>query len=120
MSHDHDVVPDSTYPPLEPPGEFKSQIPEHLLKGASETDRYIMAQMSIMRQYSDWSVKALLSQSKDIRLTNGKVRRAGQDIEDLKADRKNVKIGWKVISGIVGGIAAVVTFVLMVYQAFKG
>ena len=117
--HDEDVIPDSTYPPLEPPGDFKSQIPEHLLVDSSQTDRYIMEQMSIMRQYSDWSVHALLSQDKNLRLTNGKVRRAAQDIKDLQDDRASLTVGWKVIAKIVGVVVVVLTLAATIIQAIK-
>ena len=115
--HDEDVIPDSTYPPLEPPAEFKSQIPEHLLEGSNQTDRYIMEQMSIMRQYSDWSVKALLSQDKNVRLTNGRLRRAEEDIKYLKGEEKSVKVGWKLLVTIAGALITIVTTAALIYQA---
>ncbi len=117
--HNEDVIPDSTYPPLEAPDEFQSQIPDYLLEGASKTDRYIMTQMSIMRQYSDWSVKALLSQDRNIRLTNGKVRRAEQDIKGLKDDRASLKVGWKVVAKITGVVVVVLTLIATIIQAIK-
>lgn len=116
--HDEDVIPDSTYPPLEPPAEFKSQIPEHLLEGSSQTDRYIMEQMSIMRQYNDWSVKALLSQDKNVRLTNGRLRRAEEDIKHLKGEENSVKVGWKVIATACGVVVTIVTLAISIYSAF--
>jgi hypothetical protein len=117
MSHHDDVIPDSTYPPLEPPGEFKSQIPEHLVEGASKTDQFIMAQISILRQYNDWSVKALLAQDKNVRLTNGRLRRAEEDIRHLKGDEHSVKVGWKVIGWIGGALVTIITVAAAVYEA---
>lgn len=118
--HDDDIAPDSTYPPLLPPVEFKSQIPDHLLMGASDTDRYIMAQISILRQYNDWKVNALVETHSYVRKTNGRLIRAEEDIKDLKADRKSVKVGWKVITAIVGGVITVVTLAVSIYQALHG
>lgn len=121
MSHDHDdVIPDSTYPALQPPVEFKSQIPDLLLVGASPTDRYMLEQMSILRQYNDWKVQALLGQDKQLRHTNGRLIRAEEDLKDLKSDRKSVKAGWKVITAIVGGVITVVTLAVTIYQALHG
>ena len=118
MSHSNDdVIPDSTYPPLEAPAEFKSQVPEHLLLGASDTDKYIISQISIMRQYSDWSVKALLSQDKNVRLTNGRLRKAEQDIVGLQEDEKSAKIEWKTVAKIAGGVVTVLTLVALIYEA---
>lgn len=120
MSHNEDVIPDSTYPQLVAPVEFKSQIPLHLLKEASDAETYIMGELSVGAQYNRWLVNALVEAHGLVRMTNGRLRRAEEDIKDLKADRKTVKIGWKVVSGIVGGVVAVVTFVIMVYQALRG
>ncbi len=117
-SHD-DVTPDSTYAQLTAPAEFRSQIPSYLLNGASDQDKHIMAELSIGAQYNKWLVNALVETHAQVRRTNGRLIRAEEDIKDLKADRKTVKIGWKVITGIVGGIAGFVTFMVMVYQAFK-
>lgn len=121
MSHSNDdVTPDSTYPALEAPPEFKSQIPEYLLAGASPQDRHIMEALSIGAQYDKWTVRALVEAHAQLRLTNGKVRRNREDIEILKSDRKKLKVGWKVVTAIVGGVAGFVTFAVMVYQAFRG
>lgn len=120
MSDDSNVTPDSTYPPLEPPGEFKSQIPEHLMKDASATDRYMMEQMSIMKQYSDWSVKANLGHDRNIRTTNGRLRKAEAEIEGLKDDKRSFISGWRAIAAVAGIISGVVSFLVLLYQAFNG
>ena len=88
------------------------------MEGSSQTDRYIMEQMSIMRQYSDWSVKALLTQDKNVRLTNGRLRRAEEDLRHIKGEEQTVKIGWRTIAKVVGAIISFITFVAIVYQAF--
>ncbi len=117
--HNEDVIPDSTYPELQPPDSFQSQIPEHLLAGASKTDRFLMEQISIMRQYTDWSVKAALSQDRQSRLTNGRLRRAEADIKQLQADRASLKVGWKVIAKIVGVVVVILTLAATIIQAIK-
>ena len=117
---DDSVIPDSTYPILEPPGDFKSQIPEHLLVDASTADRYLMEQMSIMRQYVAWSVGAHLSNDKNLRLTNGRLRRAESNIDTLKDDKKSVISGWKAIVTVAGIISGLVSFLVLIYQALGG
>lgn len=119
MPEHDDVIPDSTYPPLEPPGEFKSQIPEHLLGQMSDTDRYMLEQMSILRQHNDWSTKAHLSIDRSVRLTNGRLRRAESDIADLKGDKHSVKVGWKVIAAIVGGIVTLAGLIIGALQVIR-
>lgn len=117
MSHSDDVIPDSTYAALAAPEEFKSQIPEHLLVGTSPTDRYILDQISIMRQSNEWTVKALVSAHAQIRLTNGRLRGAEQDIKDLKGDKKSVKVGWRVIGWIAGAVVTLITLAASIYEA---
>ncbi len=116
MSEHDDVIPDSTYPPLEPPGEFKSQIPEHLLGQMSDTDRYMLEQMSILRQHNDWSTKAHIGLDRNVRMTNGRLRRAESDIANLKDDKRSVKVGWKVIAAVVGGIVTLTGLVIGILQ----
>lgn len=119
MSHDHndDVIPDSTYPPLDAPAEFKSQIPAPLLVGASPIESYMLEQMSILRQYNDWKVNALVETHAYVRRTNGRLIRAEEDIKGLKGDRKSVKVGWKVIGWIVGAIVTVASLAASIYEA---
>lgn len=116
-SDDRDqVTPDSTYPPLEPPAAFRSQIPDHLLVDTTPTDRYIMEQISIMRQHMDWSVQAHLSQDRQLRFTNGKVRKHTVDIQGLKDDKKLLKSGWKVLVVICGAVSGLVSFLALIWQ----
>ena len=119
MTPSDDAIPDSTYPALQPPAEFQSQIPDHLLKEASQTDRFLMEQASIMKQAWEWSVKAHLSADRQLRMTNGKVRRAESDLAVLKADKRAIKVSWKTITVIGGVVVAVVSGILSVYQALK-
>ncbi len=121
MPHDHDdVTPDSTYAQLIAPTEFRSQIPTHLLARASDEDKYIMSELSIGAQYNKWLVNALVETHAQVRRTNGRLIRAEEDIKGLKADRKSVKVGWKVITAIVGGTITLVTLAVTIYQALHG
>ena len=114
------VISSSTYPALEPPGEFKSQIPEHLMVDTTPTDRYIMEQISIMRQLGDWSVKAHLSQDRQLRYTNGKVKRHEGELAQLKDDKKSVITGWRAIAALGGILSGIISFLILLYQTLNG
>jgi hypothetical protein len=114
------ATPESSYPPLRPPGEFKSQIPEHLMVDASPQDRHIMDALSIGSQYDRWLVDALVATHSQVRTTNGRLIRAESEISDLKADRKTVLTGWKLLTAIAVGLAGVISFLITVYKALHG
>lgn len=118
MPHD-DTPLESTYPPLEPPGEFISDIPDHLLKEASQADAFVMRQLSIARQSNEWCVRALVLTHQQVRTTNGRLKQAEAEIEVLKDDKRTITVGWKTIAKLVGGIVGFVSFVVMLYQAFQ-
>ncbi len=118
MSNNHDdVTPDSTYAPLQPPTEFKSEIPTYLLKDASPQDQHIMEALSIGAQYNRWLVNALVETHSQVRRTNGRLIKAEEDIKHLKGEEKSVKVGWKVIGWIAGAIVTLVTVAASIYEA---
>ncbi len=118
MPNQHDdATPDSTYAQLVAPAEFKSQIPEHLLTGASAQDRYLMAELSIGAQYNRWLMNALVETHSQVRRTNGRLIKAEEDIKHLKGEEKSVKVGWKVISWIAGAVVALITLAATIYEA---
>ncbi len=119
MPHDPNIVPESSYPPLEVP-QFRSQIPEHLLQGANASDHFILEQLSILTQSAEWSNRAHVSTMESVRKTNGRLIRAEDEIKSLKEDRKSIKVGWKVIVTIVSVTAGVLTLGATIYQAIKG
>lgn len=117
-SSDDTTLPESTYPALTVP-EFRSQIPSHLLNGASAADHYILEQLSILTQSAEWSNRAHVSTMGSVRRTNGRLIRAEAEIKDLKADRKSVKVGWKVICAIAGIVVTVIGVATSLWQALK-
>ena len=120
MSHDNsDSVPESSYPSLIAPN-FQSQIPEYLLKDATDQDKHIMAQLSVLTQISEWSIKAHISTMESVRKTNGRLIRAEEHIKDLKGESNTVKVGWKVIAKIVAIVVGAITLAMTVYQALRG
>ena len=107
------VIPESTYPALVKP-EFKSQIPAPLLESASESDRYIMEQLSILTQFADWSVNAHMVTDSSVRKTNGRLIRAEANIHSLQMDEQRVAWSWKTIAKIGTAIAGLATFLYYV------
>jgi len=101
------IEDESTYPELTKP-EFKSDIPATLLKDSSDTERYILDQLSIMRQFTDWSVNAQLLTHQSVRRTNGRVIR----LETWQNKVKTIYTSWwgliLAVATIGGGIAGVV------------
>ncbi len=76
-----------------------------------------MAALSVSAQYNRWLVNALVETHSQVRRTNGRLIRAEDDIKDLKADRKSVKVGWKVLAWIGGAVVTVITTVAAIYEA---
>jgi hypothetical protein len=117
MPHNDDVIPDSTYAQLQPPGEFKSEIPAYLLNGASDQDKHIMEALSVGAQYNRWLVNALVETHAQVRRTNGRLIRAEEDIKHLKGDEHSVKVGWKIVGWIAGSLVTIITLAAAVYEA---
>lgn len=80
----------SSYPPLEKP-EFRPNVPAFLLEGASEQDRYIIEQLSLVNQYAQWAVTTELSTHEQVLKTNGRLIRAEKDIKEAKEDLNSLK-----------------------------
>lgn len=125
--HTGDPAADSSFPPFEGPPDLKSQIPEHLLAGATPFEKHVIGELSIMRQHDEWSTQLHRDTNQRVRQVNGKLRRAQDDIvetqtnvKELQDDRKTFVGGWKLIVAIVVGFAGVTSFVLSVYQALSG
>jgi hypothetical protein len=106
-------IPESTYPVLARP-EFKSQIPAPLLENASETDRYIMEQLSKLGQFAAWSVDAQLSTNEQVRHTNGRVKRAESNIAHIQQDEQKVVWSWKAVAKIGGALMGLATFIYFI------
>lgn len=94
---------ESTIPALEKP-EFKSDIPPHLLANASENEKYVLEQLSMVMQYVRWSSQVEVDTNHQVRKTNGRV---------IKLERwKEMFSSWwallLAILTIVGGMAGLV------------
>ena len=103
-------VPESTYPELKEP-IFTSDIPPMLLEQSTPSERYILEQLSIVKQFIPWSVDAAMLTHSAVRRTNGRVISLEQSREKVK----NVLKSWYGIAGgiiaLIGGIAGIVEIV---------
>lgn len=118
MPHSQDSADDSTYPILERP-EFKSSIPEHLLKDASASDRYILEQLSILSQSVPWLVEAAMTNNHLIRATNGRLLKAESNISEYKSDKKAFTRGWKGLVIVCTGLSGIVSLLIHIVKAWK-
>lgn len=95
----------SDIPPLElPPGGFVSRIPEHLLAGKSESERWLMTEMGRFAHFTEWAGTALVAAHSEVRKTNGTVK-------GLVAFKAMFYSWWGfagAILSIIGGLAGVV------------
>lgn len=114
------VIPDSTYPALQLPKEPQSQIPPYLLEGASPADKYIMEQISILRQHNEWAVNAAMTHDLNIRTTNGRLRKAEAEIGELGDSRRSIVRGWRFLLAVAAGLSGLISFIVMLYQAANG
>lgn len=117
MPSSHEPLPESSYPPLERP-VFTSQIPPYLLEKASESDRYILAQLSILTQFIPWSVEAHLETNSLVRKTNGRLLRAEGDITDIQEARAAQRSGWKAILKSWSLVVGVIGFIASLIEAY--
>lgn len=100
---DHETTPESTYPELKEP-TFVSDIPPHLLASSTESERYILEQLSVMKQFIPWSVDAQMSTHAAVRRTNGRVI-------SLESWRSMFKSWWGLTLAafaIIGGVASII------------
>lgn len=98
-----ETIPESTYPELKAPS-FESDIPPHLLANASESDKYVLEQLSIVKQFIPWSVEAQL-------LTHSAVRRTNGRVISLEGWRSMFKSWWGLTIGafsVIGGVASII------------
>ena len=88
------------------PPQFSSNIPPHLLEGSSDSDKFIMEQLSVMGQKSDWLMhetgqqsevlevhsKNLQAVDEKLKFTNGKIASAMISIDALQRRKEEEKV----------------------------
>ena len=106
---DENQLPESSYPELQKP-DFKSDIPPHLLHESTEGEKWIFEQLSVTKQFIEWSVDAHLKTHSAVRRTNGRLKK----VEAWK----EMFSSWWVLAGAIftiiaaaAGVVEVISFV---------
>lgn len=73
-STSHDFERDSDYKELKLP-EYSPQIPSHLLAGLSPEMQHLFEQQSMQSQYLKWTCEAMVDTNKQVRKTNGRLKK---------------------------------------------
>ena len=111
------TLPESTYPELKQP-TFVSDIPPMLTNELSEADRYVLDNLSILKQYVAWSVTAQMQTHAAVRRTNGRVIA----LETWQTKVVSILSSWWGIAGaiitLIGGIAGMVEIYQFVQAHF--
>lgn len=114
-----DDASNSSYPLLIAP-VVQSQIPSVLLETATPQVRFLLEAMSAQSQKTDWLVHVALDTNQQVRITNGKVKKARADIDDIRTARAAtfaaLKGGWAVLAAIVGGLMGVATLLVELFR----
>jgi hypothetical protein len=101
-------IPPSDYPAISlPPGGFRSNLPEHLLKDASPADRWLMEEMSKNTQATEFSCRAAVDTNAQVRHTNGRVKSAEAKVADLQADVAALKTQMAAVNPLVSTVSTV-------------
>lgn len=107
MSSDNQNEPQS-YELIEPPKEFRSSIPPHLLEKLSDSDRWLVETMSRLENQNNWMVQAILRVNKDVLDCDRRVTSVRKDVSTI-SDWKQLMTGkWAVIGVIVVIVVPVV------------
>jgi hypothetical protein len=124
MSDDTRPEDHSDIAPIELPiNGFQSRIPPHLLEGKSESEQYILNEVSKMGHFIEWAAPLMVDSNQQQRKTNGSVKILKANVGDLDLKKEIArfrkfqdmfKSWWALIGGLVilvGGIASVAQLV---------
>jgi hypothetical protein len=102
---------ESLYPELEMP-EFDSAIPEHLLKGVTDENKFVMENISMQTQYIKWLCEAAINTNHQVRKTNGRLIK----VEEWKNKLSN---GWLTAAAIFTFIGTISAVAAKIYKALS-
>lgn len=93
---------------------FQSRIPPYLLEGKTESEQYILMEVSKFSEFSTWAAKILVDSNLQARKTNGRVR-------NLEAWR-GLFTSWYGFAGavlsVIGGIAGLILAIQTIAKLF--
>jgi hypothetical protein len=103
----------NSYETLEPPKEFKSSIPPHLLEKLSDSDRWLVETMSRLENQNNWMLGGLLRVNKDVLDCDRRLIGIRKDVSTI-SDWKQLMSGKWAVIGVVTVIVlpVVLKFVL--------
>lgn len=105
---DHSDIPEMTLPT----GGFTSKIPSYLLEGKSESEQFILNELSKMGSFIEFAGPMMAATHSQVRRTNGKVA--------ILWNIKEMALGWKGLLGTVAGLAAFIASVFEIWPWVKG
>lgn len=84
--------------------DFKPDIPEYLLAGASPAERYLIEKVSVLDKKTDWQSTELIDQGTtqdqilvEARRTNGRITKLETDVVDLQGLAASARADLKVL-----------------------
>lgn len=100
-SSDRNIELDSDIPVTTLPTDgFQSRIPPYLLEGKSESEQFMLNEMSKMGHFIEWAAPLMINSNLEQRKTNGKVKALWA--------YKEILMSWKgAIAGLFALIAAI-------------
>lgn len=116
MSKDDKPEEDSDISPVAiPQGGFQSRLPAYLLDGKSESEKYLLTEMSRNSHFIEWAGPILVSSNYESRKTNGRLKR----VEAWKAMIMNWKVLLVALGGLITFVASVIQFLPLVKAFFS-
>lgn len=102
----------SDIPPVSlPPNGFVSKIPAYLLEGKSESEQFVLNELSKMSSFVEFAGPLMVSTLNQCRRTNGKVA--------IMWNIKEMALGWKGLLGTIAGLAAFIASVFEIWPYVK-
>lgn len=101
----------SRYPEINIP-EFKSNIPESLLRDKDEVEKLLYNSINIQSQQLNWLVKTAKENNTQLRITNGRVNVNEQW-------RKKISSGWALIAVITSFLGSILAIILTIMKIME-
>lgn len=98
-------------PVMVPANGFSSRIPPYLLEGRTESEQFVLNEVSKMGAFIEWAAPILVSSNLQARKTNGRV--------SILWSIKEMALGWKGLLGTVAGLAAFIASVFEIWPYVK-
>lgn len=98
-------------PVIIPVNGFTSRIPQYLLEGKSESEQFVLNEVSKMGHFMEWVAPIIVDSNLNARKTNGKVA--------VLWNYKETFTGWKGALAGLAGLAGFITSVVEIWPYIK-